>query len=509
MTIDPKNAKRLLLGTDGGAYQSWDGAKSWEHLNRVAAGQFYRISLDSSVPYRICGGLQDNLNWVGPSRTRTKEGILNSDWITLGGGDGFYCVFDPDDPNVLYTESQEGFVFRFDLGSGQDKGLRPEPAEGQPAFRFHWNSPLIGSRHEKGAMYLAGNRVFRLTSRGERWSPISPDLSTRDPEKTTTVGSGAENYGVVYTLAESPVKKGLLWAGTDDGRLWVTENEGESWNDLTAHLPSAAKGLWMARIEPSSHDPKVAYLAVETHRSNRYEALAFRTADLGKTWKSIAGDLPAAGPVKVLREDPKNPDLLFAGTEFGLFVSLDQGKRWLRFGAIPTVAVDDIQIHPRERDLVVATHGRSLWIVDDISPLEELTPETGQKEVHLFPPRPAHGFHLLPGFGDWNGKAVFRGENPKEGAILTFWVREFTGDEASIEIVNASDQPVAKIKTPATQGLNRVVWDLKPSKELLVEYGGLGPLLVRAGEYTVKLKVGKAKSEQKLPVTLAPGVETR
>jgi photosystem II stability/assembly factor-like uncharacterized protein len=509
MAIDPKHPKRLLLGTDGGAYQSWDGAKSWEHLNRVAAGQFYRISLDSSTPYRICGGLQDNLNWVGPSRTRTKEGILHSDWITLGGGDGFYCVFDPDDANVLYTESQAGEVFRFDLGSGQDKRLRPEPAEGQPAFRFQWNSPLIGSRHEKGAMYLAGNRVFKLTAKGERWSPISPDLSTQDPKKTTAVGSGAENYGVVYTLAESPVKKGLLWAGTDDGKLWVTENEGESWTDLTAHLPAAAKELWMARIEPSFHDPRVAYLAVETHRSNRYEALAFRTDDLGKTWKSVAGDLPASGPVKVLREDPKNPDLLFAGTEFGLFVSLDQGKRWLPFGGIPTVAVDDIQVHPGDRDLVVATHGRSLWIVDDISPLEELSPETAQREAHLFPPRPAHGFHLLKGFADWNGKAVFRGENPKEGAILTFWVREFSGDEASIEIVNASDQPVAKIKGPATPGLNRVFWDLKPSKELMVEYGGLGPLLVRAGEYTVKLKVGKAKSEQKLQVTLAPGVETR
>ena len=218
LAIDPRSPERLLLGTDGGVYQSFDRAKSWEHLNRFASGEFYRINLDEAVPYRICGGLQDNLNWVGPSRTRTKEGILNTDWINIEGGDGFSCVFDPDDPEVLYTESQEGDLHRFDLRSGAVKKLRPAPHEGQTGYRFHWNSPLIGSRHEKGAMYLAGNRVFKLTSRGETWKVISPDLSTQDPKKTTAVGSGAENYGVVYTLAESPLQKGLLGRAPTTGR---------------------------------------------------------------------------------------------------------------------------------------------------------------------------------------------------------------------------------------------------------------------------------------------------
>ncbi len=509
LAIDPARPERLLLGTDGGAYQSFDAAKTWEHLNRYAAGQFYRVNLDDSDPYRICGGLQDNLNWVGPSATRTKEGILNTDWINIEGGDGFSCVFDPEDPQIVYAESQEGDLHRFDLRSGAVKKLRPSPPEGQPAYRFHWNSPLIGSRHEKGAMFLAGNRVFKLTARGEKWTVISPDLSMQDPKKTTATGSGAENFGVVYTLAESPLQKGLLWAGTDDGKVWVTSDEGASWTDLTVNLPPAARGLWMGRIEASAHDAKAAYLAVETHRSGRLEPLAYRTADLGRTWQSIAGDLPAEGPVKVVREDPKNPQLLFAGTEHGLFASLDRGASWTKLGSLPTVAVDDLAIHPRERDLVVATHGRSLYVLDDITALEELTPEVRAKDAHLFPPLPAHAFQPLPGFGDWNGAAVYRGENPKPGALLTWWVRDFTGDEVKIEIANALGQPVAKLSTPATPGLGRIVWDLKPSKELLTEYGGEGAKFVRAGDYKVTLSVGKVKSEQTLAVSVAPGLETR
>ncbi|MGH9367394.1 MAG: WD40/YVTN/BNR-like repeat-containing protein, partial [Thermoanaerobaculia bacterium] len=509
LAIDPKRPGRLLLGTDGGAYQSFDYGKSWEHLNRFAAGEFYRLSLDSSDPYRICGGLQDNLNWVGPSRTRSKEGIVNSDWTSIGGGDGFSCVFDPDDPNLVYSESQEGELFRFDLSTGFAKRLRPSPREGQPAYRFHWNSPLIGSRHEKGVLYLGGNRVFRLTDRGEKWTAISADLSTQDPARTTATGSGAENYGVVYTLAESPRKKGLLWAGTDDGKVWVTEDEGAHWTDLTGNLPLEARGLWMGRIEASGHDPNVAYLAIETHRSGKYAALAYRTGDLGRTWQSVSGDLPPAGPVKVVREDPKNPDLLFAGTEFGLYVSLDRGGHWTKFGELPTVAVDDIAIHPRDRDLVAATHGRSLYIADDITALEEATPEILAEAAHLFPPRPASAFVPMPGFADWNGAAVFRGENPKEGVPLTFWIREYTGDEVELEIQNALEQPVAKLKAPGSPGFHRVFWDLKPSKELLTEYGGEGPLFVRPGDYVVTLKHGKTKSKQKLPVSVPAGIETR
>jgi photosystem II stability/assembly factor-like uncharacterized protein len=509
LAVDPRSPRRLVLGTDGGVYQSFNGGETWEHLSRMAAGEYYRISVDDSVPYRICGGLQDNQTWVGPSRTRTKDGIVNSDWIDLGGGDGFYCAFDAEEPHLIYAESQEGYLQRTDLQSGEIKSLRPQPQEGQVAFRFHWNSPLIASRHAKGVLYLAGNRVFKLTAKGEEWTLISPDLTARHPDKIAAVGSGAENYGVVYALAESPVRAGMLWAGTDDGKVWVTEDEGGRWTDLTANLPAAIKGEWISRIEASAHDPKVAYLAVDAHRGAGYRPLAYRTGDGGKTWQDISSNLPPDGPVKVIREDPANPSLLFAGTEFGLFASLDRGARWTKVGDLPTVAVDDIVVHPRERDLVIATHGRSLYVIDDIRPLEELTPEVLARDAHLFPPPAATAFVMLPGSADWTGKAHFRGENPPEGAQITYYVKAYTGEPVKIAISAPGGVPVANITAPGTPGLNRITWDLKPSKDLLTEYGGEGQKHVRSGEYTVTLTHGKVKQEQKLRVQTLPGIETR
>jgi photosystem II stability/assembly factor-like uncharacterized protein len=510
LVIDPRNPKRLLLGTDGGAYQSFTQGAGWQSLNRMAAGEFYRINVDLSTPYRICGGLQDNVNWVGPSMTQSKDGILNGDWTNVQGGDGFYCFFDAEKPNLVFAESQAGEVHRMDLATGEVKVLRPEPTEGQPAFRFHWNSPLIPSRHAAGSFYLGGNRVFKLTARGDHFQVISPDLSTRDPLKTTTTGSGAENYGVVYTLAESPLKAGLLWAGTDDGKLWVTEDDGGKWTDLTANLPPASKGLWMSRIEASWSDPAVAYLAVDGHRSLNYAPFAYRTGDGGKTWQSIVGDLPDNGPVKVVREDPKNANLLYTGTEFALFVSADRGGHWVRLGDLPTVAVDDILVHPRDLDLVIATHGRSLFILDDVSPLQQLSPEIADKGAYLFPPRPASGFYQLPGWTDWEGSAVFRGANPPEGAILTYYVKAYTGVGVSIAITDAKGKPVANLTGPGTPGFNRLSWNLRVTKDLLTEYGGEpADRLVAPGEYTVKLSYGDLKQEQKLKVDIPEGVETR
>ena len=509
LAIDPRNPQKLLLGTDGGVYESFAGGKGWEHLNRIAAGEFYRITLDMSTPYRIAGGLQDNLNWVGPSRTRTREGIVNTDWINIGGGDGFYCIFDPTDSMTVYGESQEGFIHRLNLATGEFKDLRPQPAEGQTAFRFHWNSPFFASAHTKGTMYLAGNRVFRLTERGERWQPISPDLSTQNPKRIMTTGSGAENFGVVYTLAESPLEAGTLWAGTDDGKLWITRDDGATWKDLTENLPRDARDLWISRIEPGHRDAQVAYLAVDGHRSGKYAPLAYRTADGGKSWQSIAGNLPADGPVKVVREDLHNANLLFAGTEFHLYLSRDRGDHWTKFGELPTVAVDDIAIHPRDRDLVVATHGRSIFVVDDIRALEEFADSIEQKPAHLFSLRPAEGYYPLPGFGDWNGGTIFRGPNPPDGALLTYYVREFTGDGVKISVANAAGQTVANLSGPGTPGFNRISWDLKMTNDLLNGYGGEGQKFVTSGEYTVSFSYGKTSQKQKLKVHIAPGIETR
>jgi photosystem II stability/assembly factor-like uncharacterized protein len=509
LAIDPRNTARLVLGTDGGLYQSFAKGKGWVFLDKMAAGEFYRIAADMSSPFRIAGGLQDNTNWVGPSRTNSKEGILNTDWINIGGGDGFYCVFDPRDPDIVYAESQQGYVHRTNLRNGEIKGIRPEPNEGQPAFRFHWNSPLIPSLHDTGAMYLAGNRIFKIADHGERWRTISPDLSTLDPARILTAGSGAENYGVVYTLAESPAARGTLWAGTDDGKLWLTRDEGAHWTDLTEHLPKSVKGQWLGRIEASRFDSLVAYLAVPAYRTGNFAPLIFRTGDGGKGWQNIAGNLPADIPVKVVREGIKNPNLLLAGTEFGLFLSVDRGRKWVKFGELPTVAVDDIVIHPRDLDVVVATHGRSLYIIDDITPLEEFGPETATNPVSLFDVRPARGSFPSAGWVESSGSAVFRGANPPEGAALNYYIREFTGDGVTIALTNAAGRPVANLTGPGTPGFNRVMWDLRPGADLLTSYGGEGRKFMPSGEYTATLTYGKTKVVKKITVTIEGGIETR
>ncbi len=509
LAIDPRSPKRLLLGTDGGVYQSFDAAASWDDLNRIASGQYYRISLDTSTPYRICGGLQDNASWLGPSATRTKEGILNSDWINIYGGDGFGCAFDSADSNIVYAESQSADFYRLDLNSGQIKNLRPAPAEGQVGFRFNWDSPLVASQHHKGTIYLGGNHIFALTNRGENWKVISPDLSAQEPSRIMTTGSGAETYGVVFTIAESPMQANLLWAGTDDGKVWITENEGGTWTDVTPSLPPAVKGLWMNRLAASHFDAKVAYLAVTGYRAGNYAPLVYRTADSGKTWQSIAGNLPADNPVRFVYEDPKNANLLYAGTEFGLYLSFDRGGSWLKYPDLPTVMVDDLAIHPRERDMVVATHGRSLYIVDDITALEQLTTDVQSKAAHLFAPRAVFGFESLPGYVESEGSAVFRGANPPAGAIITAYVKEYTGDPVKISIANAAGTPVANLTMAGTPGFNRVTWDLKPTKDVLTEYGGQGQKFVPAGDYDVTLSYGPVKLKQKLHVDLAPGLETR
>jgi photosystem II stability/assembly factor-like uncharacterized protein len=508
----PPVCQRLLLGTDGGVYQSFAAGKNWDHLNRIPAGEFYRITLDDSKPfYRIAGGLQDNENWVGPSGVLSKEGIRNCDWVPLAGGDGFYVVFDPADRDVFYAESQGGAIHRINLRNGELRELRPEPSEGQPKYRFHWNSPLIGSRHNPGVIYLGGNCVFKLTDRAEKYSVISPDLTRNDPARTNATGSGAENFGVVYSLAESPKRVGLLWAGTDDGRLWITENDGGKWTELTDNLPQPARGQWIVRIEASAHDPNVAYVATNAYRSGDDRPMILRTSDLGKSWQPVVGDLPANAPVEVVREDLVNPKLLYTGTHFGVFASLDQGTHWFHIGDVPTgLRVDDIQIHPRTADLVIATHGRSIAILDDSVPFRELTPETAAKPAHLFSVRPVTGAYLQTGYSDWNGKGVFRGANPPEGALFTVWVKEFTGDEIKVAVTKSTGQPVANLKAPGAPGLTRLNWDLRPTKDVSIEYGGDNPKrLLPAGDYNAELTFGSMKVKQTFHVDLAEGITPR
>ncbi|HZI93254.1 MAG TPA: hypothetical protein VFE84_03350, partial [Patescibacteria group bacterium] len=492
MWIDPNNPDHLLLGNDGGFYASYSRSKTWDFFNNLPIGEFYRLAVDMGRPYRIAGGLQDNNNWIGPSATRTKNGITNADWKPLGGGDGFYNAIDPADPDIVYAESQGADAYRLNLKTGQIKPIQPTPKEGSPAFRFHWNSPLILSAHTPGVLYLGGNRVFRLTDRGDKWQAISPDLSAQDPEKIMTTGSGAENYGVVYTLAESPLKKGLLWAGTDDGKAWVTKDDGASWTDLTANLPKSVKGFWISRIEPSHFDEATAYLAVDPHTMDQFAPYAFVTTDFGRTWSSISSNLPPTHTVKVVREDPRNRNLLFAGTEFGIFASFDRGSRWTRLDSgLPTVAVDDILVHPRDFDLIIGTHGRSIYVMDDIRALEELSAEVLAGESHLFSIRSAMEFHWLPE-GGMGSKRIFKADNPPFGAIIDYYVKSFSGEAASIEISDAGGRVVRHLTGTGVPGLNRVVWDLQADKDPDRD-GGTGsgqPRFVKPGEYTVTLTLG-------------------
>jgi photosystem II stability/assembly factor-like uncharacterized protein len=509
LVIDPFDHEHVLIGNDGGFYQSFNRGVAWDHLAKFGVGEFYRVNVDRSTPFRICGGLQDNNSWVGPSVIPSSEGIRNGDWQSLGGGDGAYCAFDPTDSNIVYFESQEGDLVRIDLKSGQTKTLRPEPTEGEPRFRFHWLSPLVMSTLEPGTMYLGANVVFKMTDRGEHWQIISPDLSTKDLVRMQAAGSGAETYGVVYTLAVSPVKAGVLWAGTDDGKLWRTVDDGGHWTDLTATVPAPARGHKVSRIEAGHTDANIAYVAWDGQHDGDYAPILYRTADGGATWQNIAGNLPATEPTRLVREDPDNDAVLYAGTEHGFWVSLDRGKAWSPFGDLPTVAVDDIVIEPKTHSIVIATQGRSLYIVDRARSLTQLTRQIMADTVHLFAPDTAVESEPLPSYDEWTGIGQFRGANPPNGVMLTYYVNHATGDSVSIAITNTEGRPVAHLGGAAMAGLNRIVWDLKPTKDLLATYsGGEGSKHVHPGTYTATITYGKAKSTVTFDVRAVPGLET-
>ncbi|MFO0973089.1 MAG: glycosyl hydrolase [Phycisphaerae bacterium] len=520
LRIDPGDTDHLLMGTDGGVYASYDRGKTWDYFNQIAAGEFYNIAVDLSDPYRVAGGLQDNGCWVGPSGTILDSGgedvlaaegalpvgITNADWQFVNGGDGYHVAFDPTDRSVVYAESQGGGLVRVHLDSGVRKFLRPSPKEGQARYRFNWNSPFLISAHDPTTLYFGGNHVFKLTQRGERWERISEDLSTRDVEKIQTVGSEAETHGTVVSLAESPLAAGMVWAGTDDGLVHVTRDDGKGWTRVT---PPQANGLYISRIEASYHARDTAYVAIDGHRSNRFEPILVMTNDGGQSWRSISGDLPGGDVVKVVREDRRNADVLYAGMERGLFATFDRGVHWLRLNgeSLPTVAVDDLVQHPREMDLVAGTHGRSIWILDDASFLHELRPEVVAKEVHLFAIRPARPRYYLPYGGLWSER-IFRASNPPKGAIIDYWLREWAGEEVKLTITDAADRPVRELSGTNRAGVNRVVWDLQREKGDRFENVDATQLgqteFVPAGEYTVTLSVGETKASAKVQVLEAP-----
>jgi photosystem II stability/assembly factor-like uncharacterized protein len=519
MWIDPANGDHLLTGCDGGVNQSHDRGVTWDFIDNIAAGEVYDIAVDMREPYRVYAGMQDNQTWGGPSATRIDpdawlddrkhDGITNGEWYSLGGGDGFHVAVDPTDPDIVYYESQGGNIDRLNLATGRERVLRPGAREGQPDFRFNWNTPFAISPHDPTVLWMGGNVLFRFTERGDRWEAVSPDLSTADPKKMITAGSGAETHCTIVSLAESPVAKGVVWVGTDDGKVWVTPDGGAHWNDLTANLRGVPAGLYVSRIEASHHERGTAYVTLDGHRGDVFRPFALVTHDLGRAWTSIVGDLPDNGPLQVIREDPVRPSLLYVGSEFGLFASFDAGAHWMKLGdGLPTVAVDDILVHPRDHDLIAGTHGRSVWILDDVTALEQWKPEHAAAAVTLFTPRLATAFYFRT--ASRFGQREFYAKNPAFGAYFTYYVKEWTGDGVDLTVADSTGKTVRKLSGPGTPGFHRVVWDLqRDAKERLArgEWGDQ-PDFVAAGRYTVKLAYGKLP-EQKAPldVRYAPGVE--
>jgi photosystem II stability/assembly factor-like uncharacterized protein len=553
MWIDPRDSSHVITGSDGGIHWSYDNGKTWDFINTIAIGQFYELGLDNQKPYNICGGLQDNGSWCGPSNSLSRDGIVNEDWQVVHGADGFYVQIDPAEPWIVYAEGQDGYIDRRDLRTGQQRSIRPEAKAGEPHYRFQWNSPVTVSAHDHKAIYYAGNYLFKSTDRGDTWTRVSGDLTTgvdrnklpilgKTPDKTTlSRHDGVEEYPTIATLSESPLAPNVLWAGTDDGNLQVTRDGGKSWKNVASRVPGVPKGTYVSRVVASKYAEGTAYVSFDGHRSDDYHIYIFLTTDYGENWKAIHNGVPeAAGSVHVVREHPRNPNLLFAGAEFGLWVSWDRGANWAAFkNNFPTVPVDDIEIQARENDLVLGTHGRSIWVFDDLTPVEKWDAGVAASDITLFAPRPATTWHLRN--RRWSaGQKMFTGKNPAYGTILNYYLKEAVPPEApktdkddkdkstadekakttgtakkegkvKISVFNKEGTLVREFDGPGAAGVNRTNWDLRwnspaePTAEQLEEiaagygFGPRGPF-VEPGEYTLKIKAGEKSAEQKVVV---------
>ena len=517
MWIDPNDPSHIVVGNDGGVAQTWDKGGNWDFLNTFAIGQPYIVSYDMAFPYGVCAGYQDNGSWCGPSRRRQGD-LTNADWTVVGGGDGFYTAQDPTDPSIIYVESQGGNMSRLNFATGERVLLqkpsyrprytvfedsivierpdttRPETAAQRRRIaelrvrqrtdssetdpRWNWNTPFLISAFNSETFYAGANKVMKSTRRGEDLYPISPDLTTRDSMKirvsTRTTGgitpdvTGAETYCTIVSLAESPLRPGggLLFAGTDDGNVWLTRNDGGSWENLSGRFPGVPAGTYVSRIEPSHFDTATFYITFDNHRNGDYSPYVYVTTNLGKSFRSIASNLPTGGPdyAHVIREDVSNRDLLFVGTDVGVYVSFNRGAVWQRFmSGFPTVPVHDLRIHPRERDLIAATHGRSLWIVN-IAPLEQLSDSVIAAGAYLFQPNTAYQYGQAPLGGGSPGQKAFRAPSPPYGAEIVYRLTAPNADRRArtqVVIRDVRGDTVRTLQGPAGPGLHRVFWNFQ------------------------------------------------
>ena len=501
MWIDPSDPEHFYLAGDAGLHESFDGGDTYRRINNLPIGQFYAIGLDARDPYHIYGGMQDNHSWMGPSATRRWTGIVGDDWRQIGFGDGMYQQPDPSDPTVVYSGAQNGDFVRVDTRTGDRLEVRPRaplpllgspgdsvrPAEdGDDAFRFDWVTPSLVSRHDPGTVYLGGHRLFVSRDRGDSWAATGDLTKAIDRDTLELMGvagsaemlsenDGTASYSEITTLDESPLDPDVLWVGTDDGNVQVSRDGGRTWTEGSRNVDGVEPTVYASRVTASAEGPGVAYAAFDAHRRGTFRPLLYRTTDFGESWTPVHGDLPpGAGPVNDVVEHPDRPGLLFAGTEHGLYLSTDRGARWTRFMPnLPTTLYDDLAVHPRERDLVVGTHGRSLWILDDTRPLAEWSREVARAPAHLFRPREATLFHYWKSTS-YRSQMPFAGENPPFGAILTYHLGR-PADTVRLEVRNADGERVRTLEGPGEAGvLHRVVWDLRHEPPPLREDDGEG-----------------------------------
>jgi photosystem II stability/assembly factor-like uncharacterized protein len=523
MWINPHDSNMAIIGNDGGLSITYDRSKTWVWMPNLPLSQFYHVTYDMQRPYHVCGGLQDNNTWCAPSDVRNEHGIANDDWYIIGGGDGFQAQMDPSEPRILYSESQDGRMNRIDRLTNERKSIRPEAAEGEPAYRWNWDTPMRVSAHSPGTIFVAGNRLFKSTDRGHSWKAISPDLTTNtDRETLSLMGvtakefkiakhDGVQSYSNLVQFAESPRKAGLYYTGSDDGVVSVSRDDGANWTNVTAKITGLPKNMYVSKLEASRFDEGTVYATFDGHRTNEWGAYAYVSTDFGNTWRSIVGDLPKGQVVRTLAEDLKNPDVLYLGTESGLFVSVDRGRRWTRVrGNFPTVPIYEITLHPRENDMILATHGRGVWILDDLAPFQQFA-KAQQTDAFVFEPEAAaHRNPSSERMKDFEGNRQFLGGNPARGANVSYFLKSDAKDVKLI-VRDASNNVVRELSGDATKdaakaGVNTVTWDLrvKPLERTRNQQtggggGGFGSStngpLVLPGSYRLTLSVGGRETQ--------------
>ncbi len=512
--IDPGNTKHLIGIDDGGLWTSHDGGSRWWKSNNLPVSQFYHVSVDAKDPYQVYGGLQDNSSWAGDSAY--PGGISNHRWENLFDGDGFWTIVDPLDPDAVYAESQGGHIGRVDRKTLVARDIQPK-AGFHEKLRFNWNTPIHASPTQKGTIYIGAQFLFRSRDRGDSWDRISPDLTTNDKEKqkqeqsggVTIDNSSAEMHTTIYSISESPLDGKVIWVGTDDGNLQITKDGGKTWDNVIRNVVGQPRS-WVSWVEASRFEPGTAYAAFDRHTFGDMTPSVYKTTDFGKSWTRIVSPAKGVrGYAHVIKEDTAKAQLLFLGTEQGLWISVDGGAAWTEFkgGDFPSVAVREVQVHPRDNDLVIATHGRGIWILDDLTPLRALAQETLASSAAFLPGRPAQ--QRLRGSGGWaEGDAVFAGHNPTGGAVITYYQRtRHLFGPLKLEILDEAGKVVDTVPTTKRRGINRVAWSMQvkpprvPRAAQLAFSASQGPRVV-PGTYTVRLTKGTEVLETKLAIGL-------